>query len=107
MLSQEAIEDIASRLIKAAHAPSKLILFGSYARGEATEDSDLDIMLVEKEIPDHTAEYRNIRLAIGKAGIGVDLLLYDERDFEKHRQWCSTPAYWASREGKLLYGSLD
>ncbi len=34
-----------------------MILFGSYARGTATEDSDLDLMVIEKELPDKAAEY--------------------------------------------------
>jgi predicted nucleotidyltransferase len=29
-----------------------VIVFGSYARGEARNDSDLDLMIVEEEVPD-------------------------------------------------------
>ena len=41
MISEQTIQQAVARLVVAAN-PSKIILFGSYARGDATEDSDLD-----------------------------------------------------------------
>jgi len=103
MLSQTVIQEAAERLIAAAHHPLKLILFGSYARGDAREDSDLDLLLVEKEIPDPTGEYLLLREALGPLGVGVDLLVYAEDEFERRHDWCSTPVFWAVREGRVLY----
>jgi len=56
MLSQTTIEAAAQRIAAAAHAPLKVILFGSYARGEADAGSDLDFLVVEQEIPDPAGE---------------------------------------------------
>lgn len=39
MISGEQIQQAVERLVAAAN-PSKVILFGSYTRGDATEDSD-------------------------------------------------------------------
>jgi predicted nucleotidyltransferase len=105
MLSDGAIREVVLRAAAAASSPAKIILFGSYARGDADDDSDLDLLVVEKEIPDHTREYVRLRSAVGALGVGVDLLLYSEAEFEQRRQWWSTPAYWADREGKVLYES--
>ena len=103
MLDQAAIQQAAQRLVAAAQCPLKVILLGSYARGEAGEDSDLDLLLVEKEISDPTGEYLRLRQALGPIGVGVDLLLYSEAEFERRRDWCSTPVYWAIREGEILH----
>ena len=47
MLSPENIAEAARRLIAEAGKPVKVILFGSYARGEADDASDLDLMVVD------------------------------------------------------------
>lgn len=41
----ERLRKISERLKKEYHA-EKVVLFGSHARGEATEDSDVDILVV-------------------------------------------------------------
>jgi predicted nucleotidyltransferase len=105
MLDELVINQAAQRLIARARGPSKVILFGSYARGDADEDSDLDLLVVEKDIPDPTGEYLRLREALGSVGVGVDLLLYSEAEFERCRDWCSTPVYWAIPEGKILHES--
>jgi len=103
MLDTQAIDFIAKRVAAAASSPARVIVFGSYARGDAREDSDLDLLVVEKEVADHTGEYLRLRDAVGRLGIGVDLLLYPEHEFEKRKEWWATPVYWAVREGKVLH----
>jgi uncharacterized protein len=49
MLSQKVIDDAVQRIVKIAANPLKVIMFGSYGRGEATRDSDLDLIVVEKK----------------------------------------------------------
>ena len=103
MVSQQTIELAVQRLIQAAHSPIKVILFGSYARGHAREDSDLDFLLIEAEIPSPAEEYNRLRGAIGQIGVGVDLLLYDQQEFERRRHWQTSPVYDAARMGKVMY----
>lgn len=103
MLSHAMIEQAAQCLAKEARSPAKVILFGSYARGEATEDSDLDLLVVERDLPDPSGEYLRLRRALGSLGVGVDLLLYSKDEFERRRDWCATPVYWAAREGRVLH----
>lgn len=103
MLSPEHIAEAARRLIAEASKPVRVILFGSYARGEADDASDLDLMVVECDLPDKAAEYLRLKGAIGRVGVGVDLLLLSELEFERRSQVPGTPAYWAKKEGKVLY----
>lgn len=42
----EILNDIVKRLVE-GYAPQKVILFGSYARGEAEEDSDIDLLIIK------------------------------------------------------------
>jgi uncharacterized protein len=103
MLASQTIQSAAQRIAAAASSPAKVIVFGSYARGEAKEDSDLDLLVVEKSVDDHTCEYLRLREAVGRLGVGVDLLLISEAEFEKRKQWWTTPVYWADREGRVLH----
>ena len=49
MIPEATIQEAVDLLMKAAR-PEKIILFGSYARGDAREDSDLDFLIVEAEV---------------------------------------------------------
>jgi len=102
MLSHTALLDIIQKVIAVAK-PRKVILFGSYARGEAEEDSDLDLLIVEDTISNKGQEAIKIRNAIGSIGLGVDILVCAE---EELLDWSHIPGstiYWALREGKVLY----
>ena len=103
MLSSEHIAEATRRLVAQAGHPTKIIMFGSYARGEADDASDLDLMIVEHELTDRATEYLRLREAIGHTGVGVDLLLVSAQEFERRSQVPGTAAYWAKKEGKILY----
>ena len=103
MLTNINVHEIAQRIAAAAHSPAKVIVFGSYGRGDATEDSDLDLLVVEREVHNHTAEYLRLRAVVGPVEVGVDLLLMPQAEFDRRRDWASSPVYWAAREGRVLY----
>ena len=48
VISEQTIQQAALLLGEAAK-PAKVILFGSYARGDAREDSDVDFLVIESE----------------------------------------------------------
>ena len=102
MLSERTFRQ-AIRRIRAVAQPSKIILFGSYARGEATEDSDLDLMIILPGKPDKMAEIIRLRRAIGALGVGVDVLVFSEEEARRRGQVPGTVLYWANKEGKVLY----
>lgn len=103
MLTDHVIQETAKRIVAAASRPVRVVLFGSYGRGDANEASDIDLLVIEPEISDPSGEYLRLRQAIGAIGVGVDLLLYSQGDFDQRRDWWTSPAYWAAREGKVLH----
>lgn len=103
MLTMETLQSVARRLAACAARPAKVILFGSYARGDADAASDVDLMVVEAEFDDKAGEYLRLKEAIGRLGVGVDLLLCTEPEFQRRSQVPGTVPYWAKKEGKVLH----
>ena len=108
MLDMDTIRAAAARLAAAASSPSRIIVFGSYGRGTATEDSDLDLMVVEQEIGDKAAEYMRLMDALGRVApaVGVDLLIYPLAEFERRSQVPGTILFEARMDGKVLHDAL-
>lgn len=102
MLSENAIREAVARVVEAAH-PSKVILFGSYARGSAREDSDLDLMVIEPRVENAGDEMIRLHRAVGDVGVGVDVLVYSDREASRRSKVPGTVLYWAFKEGKVLY----
>ena len=102
MLNSEQITRAAERVVAAASRPATVMVVGSYARGDADEGSDLDLIVVEPDLSDEGAEYLRLKAAIGRVGVGVDLLLFSRHDFDRRRQVPGTLPYWAMKEGRVL-----
>ncbi len=72
------------------HAVEKAILFGSFARGEAREDSDIDLILVSKEFEGKSALKRPVPFYIEwDLGYPVDFLCYTPKEFNNLRKQVS------------------
>lgn len=108
MIDMEIIQAAAERLAAAASSPSRVILFGSYGRGQADEDSDLDLMVIERELTDKAGEYMRLMDALGRVapGVGVDLLIYPLHEFERRSQVPGTVLYDARVDGRILHDAL-
>ena len=92
-----------TELLIAAARPNRIIMFGSQARGEAGEDSDLDVMVVEEGLSDRVKEMVRLNRLLRSFDIPVDLLVVSA---EKFNYWCDTPGnvyFEAATEGKALY----
>ena len=103
MHSQQSIELIAQRVAAASSSPSKVILIGSYARGDATENSDIDLLVLQKEFSDKATEYQRLIAEIHAVSFNVDLIRMREEDFEWKSLVGGTLPYWAKKEGRVLH----
>ncbi len=106
MLNEQTLKQAVDRIVAAAQ-PSRVIVFGSYGRGDATEDSDLDLMVIAPEVEDKYAEMSRLQRVVGSVGTSVDLLLYSEKEYQRRSQVPGTVLFWARKEGRALYGSTN
>ena len=99
---QEKIDEMVRRIVKRVH-PEKIILFGSYARGSATIDSDADILVVMPVKGSKRKRATDIDLALVGVDLPVDVIVVTPEELEQNRNRIGTIIYPAVREGKVLY----
>ena len=102
MGAEEIISQIADVLIEAAR-PKRIILFGSRARGDATADSDFDVMVVEESPADRLREMVRLRRLLRDVEASIDLLVVSEDRFEYWRDTPGNVYHEAASQGRTLY----
>lgn len=101
LIPQETIDRAARMLLAAAPAGSEVILFGSYARGDARPDSDLDFLVVEPTVMGRRKEMVRLRELLRPLGIPVDVLVVSAEGFEAWKDQINNVVHEAAREGRV------
>jgi len=102
-MTPEQISAAVKRIADAAQ-PEQILIFGSHARGEARDDSDLDLLVIETDVADRAAEMVRLRRVLRPLRIPVDLLVYSRSDVDRWGNQPGSALFWALREGKVMYG---
>jgi predicted nucleotidyltransferase len=103
--SQDVLEGIVQRLV-AALRPTHVYLFGSHARGDADEDSDLDLLVV---VPDTSESPRDLarlgRRSLWGLRIPADIFVCTVSELETWSKIQCNLIHTAVDRGRLLYAS--
>jgi uncharacterized protein len=106
--TQDLIHEMTQVIVREVD-PTKVILFGSWARGTATTDSDVDLLIVERESfgPLRSRRQEATRIWRCLAGFRVpkDILVYTEDELNQKKDSVNHVLAQALREGKVLYES--
>ena len=106
VVADEAVlADIVRRLVEALD-PDRIILFGSRARGDFHQESDVDLLVIK---PTRESRLNRAGLAYGAlSGIKVptDILWYTSEEVEYWSEVKYHVATRAAREGRVLYERL-
>lgn len=103
MVTKKRLEEIKEKIVKSV-SPEKIILFGSYARGSATKDSDIDLVVIwDSNLNPHK---RNVFLSrlFPKRDFSLDIFAFTEKEAEKFKDVAGTILYEAFNYGKVIYG---
>ena len=100
------IAEMVEILVKAAD-PEQVILFGSRGRGEARDNSDVDLIVVEAEPfgpgRDRVKEMARLYRALAGFTVPTDILVYSAADVEYWRDSLNHVLARALRDGKVVY----
>lgn len=106
MASRDLIDKAGAVLAEAAGADAKVILFGSYARGDEAIDSDLDFLVIEPEVGNHFGESARLARLVGELGVPADVVVASEDHVREWGELAGTMIHDALTERKAV-GSGD
>ena len=111
------INSILNDLIDSLKAsdPYKIVLFGSYANGNETEDSDIDLMVVldNNDVSKTYEERQNKKLYIRKLvreinyRMALDILVYSKEELKKIKEYGNYFIDEIERTGKVIYEKVS
>ena len=100
--TKRVIEEMVRRIV-ARFNPEKVILFGSYARGTAGTDSDVDLLVVMRVMGSKRKTQLRIRTALHDILLPKDVIVSDVAEFDWRKDVVGTIEWPAAHEGKVLY----
>jgi uncharacterized protein len=84
MYDEATIAEAARRIVAAAPG-AEVLVFGSYARGDADDHSDLDLLVIVSEVENTSMESVRLRRELNGLGLAVDLVVLRRRYIEEWR----------------------
>jgi predicted nucleotidyltransferase len=85
---------------------SLIIVFGSVASGTATEDSDLDIIVVKETDENSFISGAKARLALKGSKVPIDIIVYTPEEFGKDLSDKYSLVHEAMATGRIVHGSV-
>lgn len=83
--------------------PVRIVLFGSHARGDATADSDVDLLIVTQGEAAHRETVLRIRRRLADLPIAKDVVVASEQRVREYGHLVGTILRPALREGITLH----
>ena len=87
-------------------SPERIILFGSYARGDNTENSDIDILIIIKNLENERKITGTLYKELLKENISIpiDFIAIDYDKYNKLKDEIGYIYKTIEQEGQILYG---
>lgn len=99
----QSITDAVVTGILSVTRPERIVLFGSWARGEAGPDSDVDVLVVTPfEGPRHVVALALLE-ELADLPVPKDVIVLSPEEWARKMNLPGTIAYPAAREGVVLY----
>ncbi len=102
MEADRAVNSLVRQIVEAVQ-PLRILLFGSAARGELGESSDLDLLVVMPEGVHRRKTAQKLYRRIRGVGIAFDILVATPADLDRHRDNIGLIYRTILEEGKEVY----
>lgn len=102
MVTQEQIQELVNEIAE-GYQPEKIYLFGSYANGTPTVDSDIDLFIVKDTNAKWNERTKEIRKILRKYLYPFDIIIYTPLELENAMKKVMNIGKIAVNNGKLMY----
>ena len=102
MIDSSTIKEITTRIVNSIN-PEKIILFGSYAYGEPTVNSDLDICVIENSYKSKMEEKAKLREALKGIRGAKDILIPSLEEYNFYKNEINSVYYEIETKGCVLW----
>ena len=102
MVTLNQIEELGRRIGREFHA-KRVVLFGSYARGVPTDDSDVDLLVVAETSLPPRRRYGAVRRFVGDFPAAFDIIVETPDEYARSRSVVNSIVYLAEKSGRVLY----
>lgn len=103
MVTQEQIQQLVNEIAE-GYQPEKIYLFGSYANGNPTKDSDIDLFIIKDTNEKWNDRHIGVRNAVKNyLYVGMDIIIYTPNEFENAKSKVMNIGKIAVNTGKLMY----
>lgn len=96
------ISEIKEKIVKEIN-PEKIILFGSYAWGNPTDSSDVDLLIIQKSDEPRRQRQVDLRRKLWGSGVPMDLLVYTQEELDYRLELEDFFFEKIVNEGKIIY----
>jgi len=101
-MTHREIEHFAQYAANVIHA-KQAWLFGSFARGEASADSDVDLLFVIEKMENPRISYiQQVRKALRSWHVAKDILVYEQQEFDEWGEVSGALCHTVKHEGVVL-----
>jgi len=96
------LREMVGRVVR-HYKPLRVVLFGSYARGDYSASSDVDLFLIVAEAPDWFKRGLEIRRFFQKEPVPIEAHVYTAEEYERMKTLENPFLLQIESEGKVLY----
>ncbi len=101
-ITMAVLDDMVRRIVEGFN-PTRIILLGSYAKGDATIDSDIDLLIVTPVEFSCRKKANEIDLALADRTVPLDLIVVTPEQFAQNQNVLGSIVREAALEGRVIY----
>ena len=107
MTAEQCIEEMVRRIVR-DFSPLQILLFGSQARGDANEHSDIDLIVVFPTLSDDVhGQAADVRKSLRGLGFPKDVIVTTPERIERGKSKLAHVFSYAIPEAKVLYDNTE